>query len=106
MSMKVIALIILLCLSIATSLSAGNLGVDALSGSAGLGGGVTVGYEFEVANADGIVVDGLGFWDDQSDGFYLGQTFSVGLWDAGTGTLLCNTVINSSSALTASAHPG
>jgi len=104
--MKISALAIPLYLSIATSLSAGTLGVDALTGSAGLGGGVTEGYEFAVTNADGIVVDGLGFWDDQSDGFILGQTFSVGLWDANTGTLLRSSVITSSSALTPSAHPG
>ena len=67
----------------------------ALTGTAGLAGGVTVGYEFEVTNADGIVVDGLGFWDDQADGFYLDQTFSVGLWEANTGALLRSTVITS-----------
>lgn len=104
--MKILALVIPLCLSIAISLSAGTLGVDALSGVSGFGGGVTEGYEFEVTNADGIVVDGLGFWDDQSDGFVLGQTFSVGLWEANTGTLLRSTVITSTSALTPSAHTG
>ena len=104
--MKVIALIVPICLSIATPLSAGNIGVDALSGTVGLGGGVTEGYEFEVTGADGIIVDGLGFWDDQSNGFLLGQTFSVGLWEASTGTLLGSTVITSTSALTPSAHPG
>jgi hypothetical protein len=104
--MKTISLVVPLCLSIAIPLSAGTLGVDALSGTAGYAGGVTEGYEFEVTNSDGIVVDGLGFWDDRSDGFVLGQTFSVGLWEAGTGTLLCSTVITSSSTLTSSAHPG
>ncbi|MGC3958307.1 MAG: PPC domain-containing protein [Verrucomicrobiota bacterium] len=71
---------------------------------AGLGGGITEGYEFAVTNADGIVVDGLGYWDDSSDGFYLGQTFPVGLWET-NGTLLRSTVITSSSTLTSSAHP-
>jgi len=106
MHMKAITLIILLSLSIVTSLSAGTIGVDALSGLAGLGGGVTEGYEFEVTDADGIVVDGLGFWDDQSNGFFLNQAFSVGLWEANTGTLLRSTVITSTSPLTPSAHPG
>ncbi|HEY5915558.1 MAG TPA: PPC domain-containing protein [Verrucomicrobiae bacterium] len=104
--MKTISLVIPLCLSIAIPLSAGTLGVDALSGTVGYGGGVTEGYEFQVTNSDGIVVDGLGFWDAQSDGFVLGQTFPVGLWEAGTGTLLCSTVITSSSTLTSSAHSG
>jgi hypothetical protein len=104
--MKTIGLIIPLCQCVVTSLTAGTIGVDALSGLAGLGGGVTEGYEFEVTDADGIVVDGLGFWDDQSDGFFLSQTFSVGLWEANTGTLLRSTLITSASALTPSAHPG
>ena len=51
--MKTISLVIPLCLSIAIPLSAGTLGVDALSGTAGYGGGVTEGYEFAVTNADG-----------------------------------------------------
>jgi hypothetical protein len=104
MRIKAITLIIS-CLSIVTSLSAGTLAVDALTGLAGLGGGVTEGYEFEVTGADGIVVDGLGFWDDQSNGFFLGQTFPVGLWQA-NGTLLSTTVITSTSTLTPSAHTG
>ena len=82
------------------------LGVDALDGLAGLGGGLTAGYEFEVTQNDGIVVDGLGFWDAQSNGFAFGQTFPVGLWDSESGTLLRSTVITSTSALTPSAHPG
>jgi hypothetical protein len=104
--MKAITLIIPLSLSIVISLPAGTIGVDALSGLAGLGGGVTEGYEFQVTDADGIVVDGLGFWDDQSNGFFSSQTFSVGLWEANTGTLLRSTVITSASALVPSAHPG
>lgn len=104
--MKTRSLLIPLYLTIVTSLSAGTIGVDPLSGTAGLGGGITEGYEFAVTNADGIVVDGLGFWDDQSNGFFLGQTFPVGLWEANTGTLLRSTVITSSSALISSAHPG
>ncbi|HWQ93681.1 MAG TPA: hypothetical protein VN673_18610 [Clostridia bacterium] len=104
--MKVIALIIPLYLSIAITLSAGVIGLDALSGLPAYGGGITEGYEFQVTDPDGIVVDGLGFWDEQSNGFFLGQTFPVGLWEANTGTLLRSTVITSTSALTPSAHPG
>jgi hypothetical protein len=103
--MNAIRLIIPLSLFFATSLSAGTISIDPTSGTAGLAGGLTEGYEFAVTNADGIVVDGLGFWDDQSDGFYMGQTFPVGLWET-NGTLLCSTVITSTSALTPSAHPG
>ena len=105
MLMKLIPLIIPLCLSIVTSLSAGTISIDPTSGTAGLAGGLTEGYEFAVTNADGIVVDGLGFWDDQSDGFFLGQTFPVGLWET-NGTLLRSTVITSTSTLTSSAHSG
>lgn len=83
---------------------AGTVSIDPTSGTAGLGGGLTEGYEFAVTNADGIVVDGLGFWDDQSNGFLLGQTFPVGLW-ATNGTLLSSTVITSTSTLSPSAHP-
>jgi hypothetical protein len=101
-----IHLVVFLCLSIATSRADGTIGVDASSGLAGLGGGLTEGYEFEVTQADGIVVDGLGFWDEQANGFFLGQTFPVGLWDASNGTLLRSTVITSTSALTPSAHTG
>lgn len=104
--MKAIILGISLLFSYVISLSAGSLGVDVLSGTAGLSGGITAGYEFAVTNADGITVDGLGFWDDQANGFLLGQTFSVGLWEADTGTLLASTDINSSSALKVSAHTG
>ena len=99
-----IALIIPLFLSIATSLFAGTISIDPTSGTAGYGGGITDGYEFAVTNADGIVVDGLGFWDDQSNGFSFGQTFPVGLWET-NGTLLRSTVITSTSTLTTSAHP-
>jgi hypothetical protein len=56
--MKAIVLIVPLCLSIVTSLSAGTIGVDTPNGSAGLGGGLTAGYEFEVTNTNGITVDG------------------------------------------------
>src|SRR2546425_5930 len=85
---------------------AGTIGVDPISGGTALGsgfGGVTLGWEFQVSA--GIVVDGLGFWDHQSDGFLFGQTFPVGLWDASTGTLLRSSVITSASTLKTSLHP-
>src|SRR5260221_7179644 len=103
--MNAIRLIVPLCLFVVTSLSAGTISIDPTSGTAGLAGGLTEGYEFTVTNADGIVVDGLGFWDDQANGFFLGQTFPVGLWET-NGTLLSSTVITSTSTLTASAHTG
>jgi hypothetical protein len=102
--MKAITPLILLCLSIVPSLFAGTISIDPTSGTAGYAGGLTEGYEFAVTNAEGIVVDGLGFWDAQSDGFVLGQTFPVGLWET-NGTLLRSTVITSASALATSAHP-
>ena len=104
--MKKIHLVVLLCLSIANSRAASTVAVDASTGQAGLAGGLTEGYEFEVTQADGIVVDGLGFWDEQANGFFLGQTFPVGLWDPSNGTLLRSTVITSTSPLTPSAHTG
>jgi hypothetical protein len=104
--MKSIILSIPLLFSLVNSLSAGGLGLDVLTGTAGYAGGLTAGYEFAVTNSAGITVDGLGFWDDQADGFYLSQTFPVGLWDANTGTLLSSTVISSSSALKTSTHTG
>jgi hypothetical protein len=103
--MKAIFLIASGCIFLVSSLTAGTIAVDALSGTGGLAGGITAGYEFEVTNPEGIVVDGLGYWDDQSNGFFVGQTFAVGLWEAGTGTLLTSSVITSASALTPSAHP-
>ena len=103
--MKPIYLVVVFCLSLSTSL-ASTIAVDALTGLAGLGGGITEGYEFEVTESDGIVVDGLGFWDEQANGFLLGQTFQVGLWDANDGTLLGSSVVTSTSPLTASAHSG
>ena len=86
---------------------AGTIGVDPTSGGTALVsgfGGLTLGWEFEVSATDGIVVDGLGFWDHQSDGFLFGQTFPVGLWDASTGTLLRDSVITSASTLKPSLH--
>ena len=106
--MKLWALITLLCMAVLTSIQAGTIGVDPTSGQSGLVsgyGGLTLGYEFQVSDTNGIVVDGLGFWDDQSDGFLFGQTFPVGLWDSGTGTLLRSSVIASASALKASLDP-
>lgn len=47
----------------------------------------------------GILVNGLGFWDDHSDGFFLAQTFQVGLWNRTTGALQQSTVITSTSTL-------
>jgi hypothetical protein len=104
MFMKAITPIILLGLSMVSSLFASTISIDPTSGTAGYAGGITEGYEFAVTNSEGIVVDGLGFWDDQSDGFFLGQTFPVGLWET-NGTLLRSTVITSASALTSSPHP-
>ena len=68
-------------------------------------GGLTLGWEFQVSATNGITVDGLGFWDYQSDGFLFGQTFDVGLWDAATGTLLRQSVITSASTLKPSLDP-
>ena len=65
-------------------------------------GGLTLGWEFQVTNTNGILVDGLGFWDYQSDGFFLSQTFDVGLWDPSTGTLLRESVVSSTSPLKSS----
>src|SRR5688500_14056969 len=102
--MNPLFLVSLLCLTIATSPAASTLAVDTSTGLAGLASGVTTGYEFEVAESEGIVVDGLGFWDDDADGFLFGQSFQVGLWNS-NGTLLRNTVVTSTSSLMPSAHP-
>ena len=102
--MKTGVLITLFFLGIISQNQAGNVAVDVTSGLSGLGGGITGGYEFEVTDTNGIVVDGLGFWDDQVNGFLLSQTFPVGLWETGTGTLMRSTVVNSASALKASAN--
>src|SRR5207245_959525 len=107
-SMKTTTLMTVLCAVVLSPAQAGDIGVDPTSGSTGLVsgfGGLTLGWEFEVTAADGIVVDGLGFWDHQSDGFLFGQTFPVGLWDASTGTLLRDSVITSASALKPSLDP-
>src|SRR4051812_28227658 len=100
--MRAASLIIFLCAVILLPAQGGTIGVDPTNGglasSSGFG-GLTLGWEFEVTASNGIVVDGLAFWDHQSDGFWLSQTFPVGLWDASTGTLLRSSVITSSSAL-------
>jgi hypothetical protein len=100
--MKAATLITMLCAVILSPAQAGTIGVDPTNGSTGLVsgyGGLTLGWEFQVTAADGIVVDGLGFWDYQSDGFLFGQTFDVGLWDASTAALLSESIITSASTL-------
>src|SRR5437868_6430842 len=106
--MKATILITLLCALISFEAYTGNIGVDPTGGTAGItsgSGGLTLGWEFQVSAGDGIVVDGLGFWDDQADGFLFGQTFDVGLWDPMTGSLLRESLITSSSSLRASVDP-
>lgn len=106
--MKTSTLITILCALILSPAHAGTIAVDPTSGVEGLVsgyGGLTLGWEFQVSATNGITVDGLGFWDDQSDGFLFGQTFDVGLWDASSGTLLRESVITSSSALKPSLDP-
>ena len=100
--MKTTTLIAALCAVVLSPAQAGIIGVDATSGVNGLvsgNGGLTLGWEFQVTATNGITVDGLGFWDYQSDGFLFSQTFDVGLWDASTSTLLRESVIASASAL-------
>ncbi len=106
-SIKITTLITVFCAVALSRAQAGTIGVDPTSGGTALAsgfGGLTLGWEFEVSATDGIVVDGLGFWDHQSDGFLFGQTFPVGLWDASTGTLLRDSVITSASTLKPSLH--
>jgi len=106
--MKSATLITVFCAVVLSRVHAGSIGVDATSGEAGYVsgfGGLTLGFEFQVSAADGVFVDGLGFWDDQADGFLFGQTFDVGLWDASTGTLLRESVITSASTLKPSLDP-
>ena len=106
--MKTTTLITILCTAVLTLTQAGTIGVDPTSGQNGLvsgNGGLTLGYEFQVTDTNGIVVDGLGFWDYQSDGLIFGQTFPVGLWDSATGTLLRSSVISSASPLKTSLDP-
>ena len=106
--MKTSTLITILCALILSPAHAGTIAVDPTSGVEGLVsgyGGLTLGWEFQVSATNGITVDGLGFWDDQSDGFLFGQTFDVGLWDASSGTLLRESVITSTSALISSLDP-
>jgi len=103
--MKTAALGIFFCAAVFASALAGTISVDATSGINGLtsgNGGLTLGWEFQVTDTNGITVDGLGFWDYQSDGFAFGQTFDVGLWDATSGTLLRESVITSASPLKSS----
>src|SRR6266581_1295234 len=105
--MKTTILIAIFCAAVLYPSQAGTIGVDPTSGGTALvsgSGGLTLGWEFQVSATDGIVVDGLGFWDYQSDGFLFGQTFPVGLWDASTGTLLRDSVITSASTLKPSLH--
>jgi len=107
-SMKTTTLITVFCAVVLSPAQAGTIGVDPTSGGAALVsgfGGLTLGWEFQVSDTNGIVVDGLGFWDQQSDGFLFGQTFQVGLWDASTGTLLRDSVITSASTLKPSLDP-
>ena len=99
--MKTSALFTLFCAVLLSLAQAGTIGVDPTSGQNGLVsgyGGMTLGWEFQVTATDGIVVDGLAFWDYQSDGFVFGQTVPVGLWDASSGALLRQSVITSASA--------
>jgi hypothetical protein len=106
--MKTTILIAILCAIPLASTQAGTIGVDPTGGIiAGVSGygGLTLGYEFQVTDTNGIVIDGLGFWDNQSDGFWLSQTFPVGVWDVPTGTLLRSSVITSFSSLITSLHP-
>ncbi|SPE51119.1 exported hypothetical protein [Verrucomicrobia bacterium] len=91
--MKTTTLITLFCAAVLSSAQAGTIAVDPTSGSPGLvsgNGGLTLGWEFQVSASNGIVVDGLGFWDYQSNGFLLGQTFPVGLWDASKHSVISN----------------
>jgi len=103
--MKTAALAIVFCAIAFSPVLADTIGVDVTSGINGLTsgyGGLTLGWEFQVTATNGITVDGLGFWDYQSDGFAFSQTFDVGLWDATTGTLLRESVITSASPLKSS----
>lgn len=78
------------------------LGADTISGTTALvsgNGGLTLGWQFQVTAPAGIIVNGLGFWDYQSNGFSFNQAFDVGLWNSSTGTLLQESVITSSSTL-------
>ena len=105
--MKTTALVTICCTAVLFLAQAGTIGVDTTSGATGLVsgyGGLTLGWEFQVSATNGITVDGLGFWDYQSDGF-LFQTFDVGLWDAAAGTLLRESVITSVSTLKPSLDP-
>jgi len=106
--MKTTILITVFCAVVLSAAHAGTIAVDPTSGVEGLvsgNGGLTLGWEFQVSATNGIVVDGLGFWDYQSDGFLFGQTFDVGLWDASSGTLLRESVITSASTLEPSLDP-
>jgi hypothetical protein len=96
-------LLVLLSLCQTSRVFAQNqLGMDATSGTEEAlfsgNGGLTLGWDFQVTAPAGIMVNGLGFWDYQSDGFFLNQTFDVGLWNS-TGTLLAESVITSTSTL-------
>jgi hypothetical protein len=105
--MKTTTLTAVFCAVVLLRAQAGTIAVDPTNGVAGLvsGGGLTLGWEFQVSAPDGIFVDGLGFWDDQSNGFFFSQTFPVGLWDASTGALLRQSVITSASTLKPSRDP-
>ncbi len=106
--MRTTTLLTLLCSVVLTTARAGTIGVDPTGGGTGLVsgyGGLTLGWEFQVTATNGIVVDGLGAWDYQGDGFLFSQAFDVGLWDAATGTLLRESVITSASTLKSSLDP-
>lgn len=105
--MKASILITIFCATI-VSARASTVAVDPTSGEVAVSsgtGGLTLGYEFQVAVPGGITVDGLGYWDYQANGFLLNQTFDVGLWDASSAVLLRSSTITSASALQTSAHP-
>jgi hypothetical protein len=60
------------------------------------------GWEFEVFSS--IVVDGLGFWDDDSDG--LDRNHDVGLWTLAGDLLATTTITNAAAPETNGAGPG
>lgn len=92
-----------LFMALSSPIQGGVIGFDPTDGITVFGGGVLVGYEFEVTDSAGITVDALGFWDDQSNGFALNQSFAVGMWRT-NGALLTAASVKSTSPLKSSSN--
>ncbi len=66
-------------------------------------GSFTLGWHFTVNSA--VTIDGLGLWDEGSDGFSKASGYTVALWENTGGSLLTSVIVDNASTATASASP-